>query len=171
MRNTISTLLTVLSVTAFCQINYDFDLNKIEFKGLEFNSTRVEIEEICGVAKIVYPDYECGFHSPEQSGGPYYQLVYLGYNFIGSDKEEFQIEKIGFDPDGNSFIKYEGTRIDGTTTIDSLSELLGSSIATFFKTNPDKRSILLYSNNSDDGAVFTFNGIGNLSRFEYYSPC
>ena len=85
----------------FSLLHPGIDLGALSYEGISFYSSKVAITEHFGEPKIHYPRYECGFHSDEeQSGGPYYQLIYPDITFIGSDKEGFIFESIHFDPLG-----------------------------------------------------------------------
>jgi hypothetical protein len=144
-------------------------LTKIKFRGLEFSTTKQTIIKALGQPKIVDTDYECGFFSNDQPGGPYYQLVYSDFNYIGSDKEKFYLQKVNFDSKGNIIIKYGDKELSGLTTKEQFCKIIGDTFDNIFK-NPDSDSILIYSKDSDDGAAFTFKN-GRLLIFEYWTPC
>lgn len=154
----------------FLGIQDDFDLKKIEFGGLGFFVDKSDIIKIFGDPDIKYPKYECGYHSDDQEGGPYYQLVYKYFNYIGSDKEGFQLEEIRFDSEGKIYLNYDGTRIDGTTTVDELAITLGSFVKEHFSKYPESTAIVVMPKMYDDGGRFKFKD-GILTAFEYFSPC
>jgi hypothetical protein len=146
--------MTFLTVVAYGQLS-NFDLNKIKFRGLEFSTTKQTIIKAFGQPKIVDTDYECGFFTNDQPGGPYYQLIYADFNYIGSDKEKFYLQKVKFDSKGKMIIKYGDKELSGLTTKEQFCKIIGDAFDNIFK-NPDSDSILIYSKDSDDGAAFTF---------------
>jgi hypothetical protein len=148
----------------------DFELNKIKFNGLAFFSTKDVIVKTFGQPQITYPHYTCGFHGDDQSGGPYYQLKYKDFNFIGSDKEEFILEKVSLDPKGKIKIMYADKELSGLTTKTDFIKILGDVAKQHFEKYPEKDSLLLFSKGSDEGAIFTFKS-DRLIKFEYWSPC
>ena len=81
-------LLTLISISSFGQ-QYNFDLDKIKFNGLVLKTTKKVIAEKFGQGRRVETNYECGFFTNDLPGGPYYQLVYTDFTFIGNDKEYF----------------------------------------------------------------------------------
>jgi predicted proteasome-type protease len=91
------TILFILISTISRGQQNDFELTNIKFKGLEFKTTKENIIKSFGQGKKLETDYECGFFTNDQSGGPYYQLVYADFNYIGSDKEDFVLQSVKFD--------------------------------------------------------------------------
>ena len=148
----------------------DFDLKKIKFNGLAFSTTKEIIIKSLGEGKKVEPNYECGFFANDQDGGPYYQLVYNDFNYIGSDKEKFLLEKVGFDVNGTIKMNYGDKLLSGQTTESDFVEMFGENIRDNYEKRGDRSTFLLYSKGSDDGALFIFEK-GRLHKFEYWSPC
>ena len=149
----------------------DFDLKNIKFKGLEFSTTKESIIKSFGQGKRVETNYECGFFTNDQEGGPYYQLVYPEFNYIGSDKEKFfYLQNVEFDAKGRVKINYLGNELTGETTEGEFVKIFGEKVKNNFVKHSDHNTFLLYSKASDDGAVFFFRD-GRLFRFEYWTPC
>lgn len=167
-------LLTIIIPILF--VSYSFgqhssiDLNKIHFKGLGYTLSKEKIVAKFGKPAIKYPEYECGFYTDDQPGGPYYQLVYEGFNYIGSDKERFILENVQLDPAGTIRLVYAGKELSGRTTKAQFAAIFGKAVKEQIRKNPNQDSILLFSKGSDDGVVFHFKG-GKLVKFEYWSPC
>ena len=148
----------------------DFDLNKIGFHGLNFFATKSEVMAKFGDPKINEPNYECGFYSNDQPRGPFYQLVYKDFNYIGSDQEKFLLEEVLFDKEGQININYGSQKLNGLTTKRAFAEIFGSYAKELIDKYPDNKAFILFSNERDDGARFTFES-GKLIKFEYWSPC
>jgi hypothetical protein len=162
-------LLTFLTALAYGQ-ERDFDFNKVSFRGIEFSATKETIIKAFGQPKIAQTDYECGFFTNDQPGGPYYQLVYPDHNYIGSDKERFHLEHVHFDIQGDVKLQYGNRVLSGLSTKADIIEIFGDRAKTYFKENPGEDSILLLSESSDDGVVLTFKG-NTLIEFQYWTPC
>jgi len=167
-RTRLTILMSLLTIVTYGQVK-DFDLGKIKFNGIGFIASKQTIIKTFGQPKIVDTDYECGFFTNEQPGGPYCQLVYTDFNYIGSEKENFCLQKVNFDPKGKVIIKYGDKELNGLTTVEQFCKIIGDTCDNIFP-NPDRDSVLVYSNDSDDGAIFTFKN-GRLLKFEYWTPC
>jgi len=161
-------LLVLVATTSFGQQS-NFDLNSIKFKGLGLRTTKKEIVDKFGQGKQVETNYECGFFTNDQPNGPYYQLVYTGFNFIGSDKEGFYLQSVDFDLNGKVRLNYADKVLSGQTTKDDFIKMFGDIARKHFE-NPDNHGIILIAQGRDDGARFTFKN-GVLVRFEYWTPC
>ena len=161
-------LLTLIAVCSFGQ-QYNFELDKLKFRGLELKTTKKVIAENFGQGKRVDTDYECGFFASDQPGGPYYQLVYTDFSFIGSDKGEFYLQSVDFDLKGKMKLYYTDKVFTGLTTKEEFIKMFGDIVREHFD-NPDNKAIVLIANDRDDGARFAFND-GRLVRFEYWTPC
>jgi len=158
---TIFTLILIFHFTFLGQ-QEGFDLNKIKFRGLDFFVTKEKVIATFGEPKIIDPEYECGFYSNNQTGGPYYQLMYDNFNYIGSETENFQLENVEFDIKGEIRLAYGDYEISGLTTKNEFAKLFGK--------YPDDDVIIIFSEGSDDGARFRFKD-EKLIKFEYWSPC
>jgi hypothetical protein len=149
----------------------DFHLKNLKFKGLEFGTTREAIVAAVGQGRKVDTNYECGFFSNDQEGGPFYQLVYAKFNYIGSDKEKlFYLEHVNFDAEGNIELMYLKWRLTGKTAMAEFARMFGDRAKDVVAELRDDNSILLYSKGSDDGAIFWFKN-DRLLKFEYWTPC
>jgi hypothetical protein len=149
----------------------DFDLKDIKFRGLEFSTSKERIIQLFGQAKRVEPNYECGFFTNDQEGGPFYQLVYSGFNFIGSDKEKrFYLENVEFDTEGSVKLEYLEKELTGKTSQSEFIKIFGEKVKANFVKQGEHDTCLLYSKGSDDGAIFFFKD-GLLVKFSYWTPC
>ncbi|SHG71033.1 hypothetical protein SAMN04488109_1508 [Chryseolinea serpens] len=148
----------------------DFDLGNIKFRGVDFVATKDKIIKSFGQPKRVDTNYGCGFFSNDQPGGPFYQLVYTSFNYIGSDSGKFFLENVTFDLKGQTKIKYGESELSGQTSEADFIKIFGSKAKELLEESPNKDTVLLYSKDSDDGAIFTFKN-GKLFKFEYWTPC
>jgi hypothetical protein len=164
------TILFILLTTVLRGQEHDFELKAIRFRGLEFNTTRRTIVKSLGQGKKVDTNYDCGFFTNDQPNGPYYQLVYADFIYIGSDKEKFYLQTVYFDTNGKNKLQYKNNDLTGLTTKDDFIGIFGDAASKHFQENPEKDSILLFSKGSDDGAIFTFRN-NRLIKFEYWTPC
>jgi hypothetical protein len=164
------TILLLLITTISRGQESDFELKNIKFKGLEFTTTKEIIIKSFGQGRKVETNYECGFFTNDQDGGPYYQLVYADFNYIGSDKEKFYLEHVNFDIKGKIKIYYQDKELSGQTTKDDFIKIFGDKIKQQFEKYQEKDSILMRSTGGDDGVIFTFKN-GRLHKFEYWTPC
>lgn len=157
--------------TIFEEQQIDFSLKNLRFKGLEFSTTKEAIVAAVGQGSRVETNYECGFFSIDQEGGPFYQLMYPAFNYIGSDKEKwFYLEHVNFDTGGNVELVYLKSKLTGKTTVAEFAAMFGDKAEEVVAELRDDNSILLYSKGSDDGAIFLFKS-GRLFKFHYWTPC
>ena len=161
-------LLTLITISSFGQ-QYNFDLDRVNFKGLGLKTTKKVITENFEQGRRVETNYDCGFFASDLPGGPYYQLVYTDFTFIGSDKEEFYLQSVDFDPNGKMKLNYADKVLNGRTTKEEFIKMFGDTVKQHFD-NPDNKAIVLIATDRDDGARFTFKD-GRLVRFEYWTPC
>ncbi|HTE32313.1 MAG TPA: hypothetical protein VK666_18155 [Chryseolinea sp.] len=164
------TILFLLITTILRGQEKDIELKKIGFKGINFIATKEAILKSFGPGEKVATNYDCGFFTNDQEGGPYYQLVYANFNYIGSDTEEFYLENVTFDLEGKTIVYYGNSRLSGKTTVGDFVKVFGNRAKEYFEKYPAEDSILLFSKSSDDGAIFTFKA-GRLFKFEYWTPC
>jgi hypothetical protein len=161
-------LLTLISICSYGQ-QYNFDLDKVKFKGLGLETTKKIIIEKFGQGKRIETNYECGFFALDNSKAPYYQLVFNDFKFIGSDKDKFYLHIVDFDLKGKIKIDYGDKILNGLTTKDEFIEMFGEIAKKHFD-NPDNQAIILIADGRDDGARFTFKD-GRLVKSEYWTPC
>lgn len=147
-----------------------FQLDKFQFDGVPFYSEKEAIENIFGPPEVRSPKYECGFHSDDQPGGPYYQLVYSGFHFIGSVKEKYLLEEVEFQHCVDRILKYDGHILNGKTTLDEFKNIFRESVNNQFQKANKQETLILQPHGNDDGAKFSFRN-GKLIKFEYWSPC
>jgi len=148
----------------------DIELEKIKFKGLGFITTKELIIKSFGQGRKIETNYECGGFTNEQDRGPYYQLAYADFNYIGSDKEEFFLQHVLFDKKGSLKLYYQDKVLSGLTTEEDFIKIFSANVKDKLVDHGSHRTFLLYSKDSDDGVVFTFKG-GRLQKFEYWTPC
>ena len=166
LRSTI--LLTLITISSFGQ-QYNFDLDKVKFKGLGLKTTKKIITDKFGQGRRVETNYDCGFFASDLPGGPFYQVVYTDFAFIGSDKEGFYLQNVDFDLNGKIKLNYLDKVLNARTTKEEFIKLFGDTVKKHFD-NPDNKEIVLISTDRDDGARFIFKD-GRLVRFEYWTPC
>jgi hypothetical protein len=159
-----------MAEVAACAQDGSINLEKISFNGLGLISTREEIIKSFGKPDFVDANYECGAFTNDQPGAPYYFLDYKTFNYIGSDKEKFTLHKIAFDAKGFLELRYADKKLSGLTTRAEFIEMFGDVARNHFRESPDADSILLYSQDTDDGVIFTFRG-DKLIGFQYWTPC
>jgi hypothetical protein len=148
----------------------DFELGNIKFKGLGFTSTKEKIIESFGDPKILDTSYECGAFTNDQPSGPFYLLDYKGFNYIGGNKGTFSLHNVEFDQKGITKLYFGDKGLSGLTTEEDFIKIFGEKVKDNFVKHPDHDTFLLYSKDSDDGAIFTFKK-GRLYKFEYWTPC
>jgi len=148
----------------------DFDLSKIRFKKLQFRASKDEIIRAEGQPEIKDTNYDCGAYAKDQPDGPYHQLRYKGFNYIGNDKEDFVLENVTFDPKGKVKLAYGNVSVSGLTTKPEFIKMFESAGKKFFVESTSKESILLFAKDTGDGAKFFFQD-GKLIKYEYWSPC
>jgi hypothetical protein len=164
------TILLLLIVTTSRGQESDFDLENLKFKGLGFITTKEIIVKSFGQGKKVETNYECGGFANDQDRGPYYQLVYADFNYIGSDKEKFTLENVNFDINGNIKMYYKNIVLSGRTTESDFIKIFGEKVKGNLVKHSDHDTFLLHSIESDDGGVFSFRN-GRLYKFQYWTPC
>ena len=162
--------LTILFVLAIQLAHGQIDFDLIKFRGLGFSLTKETVIKSFGQPKIIHTNYECGFYDNSQPGGPYYQLAFSNFNYIGSDKEPFILQTVTFDHSGKTKLQYGNKELSGLTRKSVFIEIFGEVAKKHFKENPDDDLILLRSTYGDDGAMFIFKD-GRLIKYEYWSPC
>lgn len=169
MRRILIYVVFAITHSAFGQIKA-FDFSILKFKGLDFSVPKETLISTLGQGEINSPQYECGFYSNDQPGGPYYQIVFNSFNYIGSDSEKFILEHVHFDSDSSLSIQYGKWLLNGYTTKADLFEIFGDYVKTYFANNPDNNDILIFDKSGDDGVIFTFKN-ERLIGFQYWSPC
>ena len=159
-------LIATISLGQICS----FELKNIKFRGLDFTIEKEIITKTFGPGERIETNYECGDFTNDQKNGPYYQLVYDYFIYIGCDNEKFLLQQVNFDIKGKAKIIYLNKELNGQTTRDDFFKFFEIQANEYFKKHPDKNSILLLSKGSDAGAIFSFKD-NKLIKFEYWSPC
>lgn len=148
----------------------DFSLAKLVFRGVPFNTTKEAVIKAFGAGKKVDTNYECGGFANDQPGGPFYQLAFDGFNYIGSDKTNFYLQDVYFDSQGKVQLQYGDIFFSGKTTDSEFVKTFGDKAQAGLVKHSGFDTILLYSKGSDDAGLFTFKE-GRLIKFEYWTPC
>lgn len=148
------------------------DFSVLRLKGLEFTSEKKAIVKAFGEPlKMVEPKYECGFHSEDEQGEKYYQLVYDNIVFIGNEKEKYGIESIDFNSTSDFSLEYGKWKLNHKTSINDFVKIFGESIReNFMESDSETTGVLLFFRDADSGLKFTFKS-GYLTTMEYWSPC
>ena len=141
--------------------------------GLEFNSEKELIWKTLGKVgeKRVY--YECGFFSEDEQGKAFFELAYPSATWIGNDEEDYTLDKLIFDPEGQVALNYKNLFFSGKTTQkerDDLFDQKSEPIKVFGRENENLEWIGLPFENGDDACRFYFKD-GKLAEFGYWSPC
>lgn len=138
-------------------LNEDFRIN-----GLLFDLSKQSIiKEFGNPQKVFRPNYECGFFSESGQGEEYYAIKFEHFQFIGNDREGYQLEKFDFTNDKIK-ITYKGIVLSGKTTRKDFNKIFDLTINTDW--------IGLWYKDADCQLIFNFKG-GRLSNMEFWSPC
>jgi hypothetical protein len=160
-------LLVTTSQLSFSQ-SVDFDL--IKYNGLNFHSTKTEIQGKFGQPKKSYdPNYECGLLSTHSQDGVYLTLDYGKIKFTGNEKELFVLEQVDLENDSSIIIKYGNGNLTCNTDLTKLNEIFGDGLSKHFGNKIDG-AIVILNENADDGIRLTIKN-RKLIQFEYWSPC
>jgi hypothetical protein len=161
-------ILLVTTVQLSFSQSVDFDL--IEYNGLNFHSTKLEIIEKFGQPEKSYdPNYECGFLSTESQDGEYLTLDYGKIKFTGNEKELYVLEQVDLENDSSIIIKYGNENLTCETDLTKLIEIFGDGLAKHFENGLDG-AIVIFHEKADDGIRLSIKN-GKLIQFEYWSPC
>ena len=160
-------ILLILCVKLSFGQNVDYDL--IKYNGLNFISTKSEIEEKLGIPNNTFqPNYECGFLSSAEQGKNYFTLEYDKVKFTGNG-EKYILEQINFENDNSIVLDYGEYKLSCETKLNELAEIFGNEILSHFE-NDLNDEILIYHAKYDGGIILELKN-GKLIRFEYWSPC
>lgn len=167
--------LLILSLfSSFFQEERTFDATKFTLDGITcFRTTEEEIKKTYGDVALTETNYECGFFSVDQPGGPYFHMIYPALEWIGNSKEGYQIDEIQFDPEGKIQLKYEEFVFSGLNTQEELESYMGkksNSIQIHQRDDEVLRSLLNYFDKSDAAFMLILKD-GKLIEFQYWSPC
>jgi len=166
----------IFSILLICTNTFSqkvtIDFYKFKLNGLSFFSSKNEILKQFGdPLEIIEPKYECGFHSENEQGNKYFQLVYPNIIFIGNDKEKYIFEKILFDSTSTIDFSYDDFELNFSTKIELLNKIFGNSISeNISEKDNTNTTFFIWSYNSDDAINLKFKN-GTLVRFSYWSPC
>jgi hypothetical protein len=141
-----------------------FDFEQLDFKGKGFNLEKADILKSFGEGEKKYTQYECGFFSNDQTGAPYYQLIYEGFSFIGSETETFSLEFVHFE-NHDLILKYGDHELSRKTTKEMFSKIFKVKMSDL-----EDDVIIVFGAKSDDGVRFRFKH-NRLFQFEYWTPC
>lgn len=151
----------------------NFDFRYLKIKGLDFKSTENAIIKSLGKGQkvvIIDEDYPCFIYYPE-AGEKFYDLKYEGFTFTGNNQKGFLLHYVDFDAAGKIQITYKGKLLSGLTTNSELLKVFSNiKRENFAHLEPIKEKILIYTEYSVTGAVFTFKN-DRLVRFHYWYLC
>ncbi|WP_297336994.1 hypothetical protein [Algoriphagus sp.] len=144
--------------------------------GLAFRQQGLKtIFEKYGPIKKSPINYECGFHSNEEQGKLFYQLIYPQITWIGSSEDgRFLAERIIFDPEGQlKWVYFQEAEFTGKSTMVEVEEFMGKRAQPIQIQGRDEEKLFSIGGRftySDDGFFFLFSQ-GKLIEFQYWSPC
>ncbi|TFV92410.1 hypothetical protein E4S40_16340 [Algoriphagus kandeliae] len=119
-------------------------------------------------------NYECGFHSNEEQGKIYYQLIYDQVTWIGNTEEGYIPELVVFDPEGEIkwtyFQEIEFSGKSAQNEVENFMEKKAEPIQIYGRDEEGLYSLGGRFTNADDGFFFLFKN-GKLIEFHYWSPC
>ncbi|WP_093672202.1 hypothetical protein [Tenacibaculum sp. MAR_2009_124] len=165
---TLSLIIFLLTVELCFAQSIDFDL--IKYNGLNFYSTKSEIEKKLGKPTKVYDsNHECGFLLTDFPDSKYLTLDYGKLKFTGNKKELYVIEQIHLENDNSIIIKYGNRNLTCGTDLKELIEIFGNKLAKHFGKKL-KGTIVLFCKKTDDGIRISIKD-GKLTQLEYWSPC
>ena len=163
-------LIILLITTVQLSFSQSVDFDLIEYNGLNFHSTKLEIIEKFGKPEKSYdPNYECGFLSTESQDVEYLTLDYGKIKFTGNEKELYVLELVYLENDSSIIIKYGNENLSCETDLTKLIEIFGDGLAKHFGNELDG-AIVIFHEKADDGIRLSIKN-GKLIQFEYWSPC
>lgn len=166
-------ILYPLSLILFSSALFDqsgtIDLAKLSIDNIPLHSTRENMIKQWGPYKFSIIDDSCGFFSREWNEKDFYEYIYPHFTYVGNSKDNnVQLILVDFDTDKIALL-YNLDTLNNQTTISDFNQIFGVGDSNTSKSD-EGQSILLMSNENDDGARFFFKQ-GKLVRFEYFSPC
>lgn len=143
--------------------------------GLAFGQRGLKsIFEKYGPTKRTYHDYECGFHSNQEQGKSYYQLIYNQVTWIGNAEEGYIAELVLFDPEGEmKWTYFREIEFSGKSTQSEVEQFFGKQAKPIRFHGRDEADLFSLGGrftNADDGFFFLFKE-EKLIEFHYWSPC
>ncbi|MCS5489790.1 hypothetical protein [Algoriphagus limi] len=143
--------------------------------GLAFQQQGLKsIFEKYGPTKKTDTDYECGFHSNEEQGKTYYQLIYDQVTWIGNAEEGYIPELVVFDSEGEiKWTYFQEIEFSGKSTqyeVENFMKKKAEPIQIYRRDENDLFSLGGRFTNADDGFFFLFKQ-EKLIEFHYWSPC
>jgi len=159
-------------------------INNLKINGIPFLTDQKTILKTFGKpSKQFAPHYECGFFSDGQ-GVTYYALEYPALNWIGNQKEGYQVDNIFFSAGSGWFITYKGKKLSAQTTPKEFMQLTktNTSMVNTGGENPDDLIKFIGDRNlktisvdlpsqTDDGKYIFYFYKDKLCKVEYWSPC
>lgn len=151
------------------------DSGYIYVDGMAFGQRGLKsIFEKYGPTKRTYPDYECGFHSNQEQGKSYYQLIYDQVTWIGNAEEGYIAELVLFDPEGEmKWTYFQEVEFSGKSTQSEVEQFFGKQAKPIRFHGRDEADLFSLGGrftDADDGFFFLFKE-GSLIEFHYWSPC
>jgi len=118
--------------------------------------------------------YECGFHSNQEQGKSYYQLIYDQITWIGNTEEGYIPNLIVFDPEGKmKWTYFQEIEFSGKSSLQEVELFMkkkATPIQIHGRDDELLSSIMGRFTDADDGFFFLFRE-GKLIEFQYWSPC
>ncbi|WP_288369315.1 hypothetical protein [uncultured Algoriphagus sp.] len=143
--------------------------------GLAFHQQGTKsIFEKYGPTQKTDTDYECGFHSNEEQGKTYYQLIYPQITWIGNAEEGYISELVLFDLAGKiKWAYYQEVEFSGKSTQSEVERFFGKQAEPIKIYGRDDKNLFSLGGrftDADDGFFFLFKE-EKLIEFHYWSPC
>ncbi len=145
----------------------------LKFNELNFQSEKAAIWEKFGVVEPKRVYYECGFHSEDEQGKPFFELIYPNVTWIGNEEEGYILDKVIFETKGKTELHYKDWIFTGTTTQKELEDLFKLEAGPINVSGRENENLEWIGSNfekGDDGFHFYFKN-GKLIEFGYWSPC
>lgn len=159
----------------YFQVVKTLDVEYVFIDGLAFNQQGIKsIFEKYGPTQRSDTDYECGFHSNEEQGKTYYELIYPSITWIGNAEEGYIAELVLFDPEGEiKWTYYQEVEFSGKSSQNEVEHYFGKlaePIQIYGRDDENLFSLGGRFTDADDGFFFLFKE-GKLIEFHYWSPC
>jgi hypothetical protein len=170
MMNLKTKIILITIFVSSLSVAEDFNWKYLKHDGSATYQEKSEIIRKYGSANKVFPNYDCGFHAGDENRGPYYQLKYQFFKYIGIDSERFTLEEFNFSENKASKLSYKGKELSDSLSKSKFSDIFGEPAIKYFKKYPEEETIRFFSMTSDDAADFKFKN-GKLALFTYWSDC
>ncbi|MEL6193255.1 MAG: hypothetical protein AAFR66_14455 [Bacteroidota bacterium] len=166
----IKSFLSIILVSFQLGNAQDLDLSLIKFRGLDFYSSREQIEAKLGAPDRVYePNYDCGGLSAYWQDQPFYSLVYEDSKFTGNDTLGYLIEEIHFSKENEHEFRYRDYLLDHKTGREKCMRIFKRE---FFEKiiGVGVEEVLIISPGNEEGLKVGFRD-GKLIKITYWTSC